>query len=113
MSTFETLYKTDNPEELDRAEYYQPRIDVEDVDGKPRYFVREKHGWFDPAAREAVHVVTTLNPEEGFEKYDDADAMYRQQQRHRAAEGFCHAFFADPTNTDPAKQRVNWRRISD
>lgn len=105
---FETLYKTDVPQQLSRAEFYQPQLAPETVNGKTLYFVREKHGWWDDASKKLVLHTTTLDPEEGFATLEDAEARYEQQLHHRASEGFMHSFFVDPANNLP----VNYRRIS-
>ncbi len=93
---FETLYKTDTVTELERAEYYQPHLDVYISNGRAVYFVRERHGWYSDAEKRAIHNTTTLNPEEGFDTYAEAEAMYNKQIAHRASEGFVHSFSLDP-----------------
>lgn len=94
---FETLYKTNVPEELERAEYYHPMLDVQTVGSSCRYFVRETHGWFSDPEKKNFHHVSTLNPtaEEGFDSYEEAKRKYDEQVRHRAKEGFVHAFSLD------------------
>ena len=93
---FETLYKTDHPERLEFAEYYQPQIDMEPRNGRWTYFLREKHGWFNDSEKRAVHHSHTLNPEDGFASLEEAIRAYEQQIRHRASEGFVHSFSLDP-----------------
>lgn len=89
---FETLYKTEHPERLNFAEYYQPQIEMELRNGKWIYFVREKHGWFNDTEKRPVHHLNTLNPEDGFESFDEAARAYERQVQHRATEGFVHSF---------------------
>ena len=105
---FETLYKTNAPEQLAAAEYYQPHLDVENVNGRPIYFVREKHGWYDashkPAAKHSLH---TLNPEDGYATWEEAERRYNEQLAHRAREGFVHSFSVDPFSSPP----ISYRRI--
>ena len=95
---FETLYKTDSPKDFANGEYFQVHFNVETnpVTGKQAFFVREKHGYFDNEQKRAVHPVTTFAPEEGFTTFEEAAERYEQQLRHRASEGFVHAFSVDP-----------------
>lgn len=102
---FETLYKTNRPEELERAEYYQPRIDVERVSGRTVYFGSERHGWYSEAEKRAIHHTATFSPEEGFGTFEEAAKWYDQQIKHRASEGFVHSFLLDPF------EGVQYRRI--
>lgn len=97
---FETLYRVDprgksftKPHE---CEYYQPRIDVEHCGGKPVYFVRETHGYFDDTAKRAAAITQTFNPDEPFETFAEAEKWYQQQLQRRAADGFVHVFGFDP-----------------
>jgi hypothetical protein len=94
MPLIETRYKTNAPEELERAEYYQPRVEQKFHAGKWRYTVTETHAWYDDAKKEVVHKVTTLNPEaaEGFATIKEAWKRYEEQVRHRVADGFSHSF---------------------
>src|SRR5579884_2580156 len=87
---FETQYRTDKPEELDRAEYYQVQIDPRYINGSWHYFVLEKHGWFDDLLKKAVNHTFTLNTDEGFTDYNEALLRHREQQAHRAKEGFIY-----------------------
>lgn len=105
---FETLYKTDSPTELEHAEYYQPNLDMEFVEGKWIFFVREKHGWFNDARKRAEHHITTLSPDEPYTDAKEAQARYDQQLRHRASEGFVHSFSFDPF----APNGVHYRRVN-
>jgi hypothetical protein len=95
---FETLYKTDSPADFGNSEYYQVQLDVGEgaAPGTHVYFVREQHGYFDNANKRAVHPVMTLSPQEGFATFEEAEARYQEQLRHRASEGFVHAFSLDP-----------------
>ena len=93
---FETLYNTDNTAELDRAEYYRPQLERKAVNGKSQFFVGEKHGWYDDAAKMPKDAGITLC--KCFDNYEEAEEMYLRQIQHRAAEGFCHAFSTDPMN---------------
>jgi hypothetical protein len=94
---WETLYNTNVPEELEHAEFYQPRIEkVCTQTGALLYFVTEIHGWWEPGTKHAPNVQKTLdprpNPEHGFFRFDDAKLEYEKQLRHRASEGFIHSF---------------------
>lgn len=93
---FVTLYRTDVPQQLSRAEYYQPHLDVEQIGQQVLYFVREKHAWYDDGEKKVVHLTTTLSPEEGVSSYTDAKFRFDQQVTHRASEGFIHLFKIDP-----------------
>lgn len=93
---FETLYKTDDPEQLEKAEYYQLHLETERLNGKWMYFVREKHGWFDTETRKPKDHRYTLDPEEGFDSFEEAQKRYEQHLLHRASEGFVHLFSIDP-----------------
>ena len=94
MPLIETLYKTSAPEQLERAEYYQPRVEQKFHGGKWRYTVTETHAWYDDLKKEVVHKVTTLNPEaaEGFATIEEAWKRYEEQVRRRVADGFSHSF---------------------
>jgi hypothetical protein len=102
---FETLYRTAEPEKLDKAEYYQPQIEIQLADEKTVYFVKERHGWWDPKLERAVHHTVTLNPEEGYSTSDEATARYNEQLQHRASQGFIHSFSIDPSSDPPFKYR--------
>jgi hypothetical protein len=98
---FETLYKTKEPKTFtDGGEFYQPHIEVEFAgtvsSSSIRYFVREKHGWFDDSIKKPANITVTLSPEEGFETYAEAKRVYDAQVQHRAEEGFRHAWHLDP-----------------
>jgi hypothetical protein len=103
---FETLYKTNAPQEIERAEYYQPHLDAQLVHGKTVYFVREKHGWYDDRMKRVFHSTATLDPEEGFPAYEKAEARYKKQVRYRASAGFIHSFIFDPFGDPPFKYRL-------
>jgi hypothetical protein len=93
--SFETLYKTDVPQEMEAAEYFRPHLDMEFINGAWVFFVREKHGWYDDATKRAIHHMTTLSPEEGSTS-KEAEARYNQQVQFRAKEGYTHSFSIDP-----------------
>lgn len=99
---FETLYRvnpigktfnSDDPVSILETEYYQPLFDFEFRNGEEVFFVREKHGYFDDQQKKLVNPVTTLDPEEGFTRADEAWKRYEQQLRYRASQGFTQAFF--------------------
>lgn len=97
---FETLYRNDargrsfaSPSE---CEYYQPRIDIEVRGGKNAYFVRETHGYFDDRQKKLVNQTETLNPEEPYDSWQEAEHRYQEQVRYRASTGFVHSFAWDP-----------------
>lgn len=100
----ETLYKTDRPDELAAAEYYQIRIETA---GPDAYFVREVHGWYDDTQRKALNHTTTLHPDEPCPSWQEALIWYDAQLKHRAAEGFCHCFWIDPENGSVQYRRVD------
>ena len=103
---FETLYKTNRPEEMEQAEYYQPH-DAQFTNGAWLWFVREKHGWWHAANKRAVNHATTLSPEEGVTELE-ARVWFDKQQRHRASEGFVYAFSIDYFAEGGA---IVWRKI--
>jgi hypothetical protein len=92
---FETLYKTQHPEKLEFAEYYQPQLETQPMGGRWVYLVRERHGWFSDQEKRPVHHTYTLNPEEGFATFEEALNRYNEQLQHRALEGFIHSFYID------------------
>jgi len=94
MPVIETLYKTDAPQELDRAEYDQPRIESKFHQGKWRFVVTETHAWYDDQKKEVFNKVTTLDPQpdEGFATIAEAWKRYDEQVRRRASDGFVHSF---------------------
>jgi hypothetical protein len=102
---FETLYKTNRPEDMEHAEYYQPQLDAVFVNGAWSWFVREKHGWWD--GKKAVNHTTTLSPEEGVSEVE-ARAWFEKQQKFRASEGFRYAFSIDYFAPGGA---IVWREI--
>jgi hypothetical protein len=93
---WQTLYKTDAPQELESAEYYQPRVEMKNIAGKWFFFVQETHGWYKDDVKEVVHKTYTLEPEEGFSTHQGAQIRYEQQLAHRASGGFVHSFSVDP-----------------
>jgi hypothetical protein len=101
---FETLYKTNLPQEMEAAEYYQPHLDMEFIDGAWVFFVREKHGWFKDGEKRAIHHLTTLSPEEGSTA-KEAELRYNQQVQKRASEGYIHSFSIDPYSAVGVKYR--------
>lgn len=88
----ETLYKTEDPEKQQGAEYYQLRLEQELLNGAWTFFVREKHGWFNGEEKRAVHHLSTLDPEEGFVTPKEAQQRYEMQLQQRVSEGFVHSF---------------------
>jgi len=78
------------------AEYYQPMIATAVVNGKPMYFIRETHGWFNDAEKRPVSVTETLFHQEGLESHAEAAKLFEQQLQHRISEGFAHSFGIDP-----------------
>lgn len=97
MPVIETLYKTNVPEQMKRAEYYQPRIESKFHHGKWFFVVTETHAWYDDEEKEVVQRVTTLNPQadEGFATIEEAWKRYEQQVRRRASDGFVHSFYIE------------------
>jgi hypothetical protein len=97
MPLIETLYKTDEPQQLERSEYYQPRIEQRFRDGKWSFLVTETHAWYDDRKKEVVLRVSTLNPQadEGFATIEEASRRYDEQLRRRASDGFVHCFYVD------------------
>ncbi len=103
---FETLYRSAKPKTfVEGGEYYQPSLDVEMRDGKPAYFVREKHGFWNEEEKRVANHTVTLSPDEGFATWAEAEDRYTQQVAKRAAEGFIHSFSIDPTKDNPVVYR--------
>ena len=94
--TYATLYRTDAPQDLPFAEYYQPQLHMELLNNNWAYFVREKHAWFDPETKKPVSNTYTLNLEEGFSSVEEAMARYERQIQQRVSEGFVHSFSIEP-----------------
>ncbi len=94
IPVLETLYRTNAPEELERAEYYQPHIESKFHDGKWFFVVTETHAWYDDKEKKVVNHVTTLNPDatEGYAKIEEAWKSYDEQVRRRVSDGFVHSF---------------------
>lgn len=92
----ETLYKTDDPEHSEFAEYRFFRLDLDIVEKRRVYFVRGSHGWFDDREKRAVNPVQTLDPKEGLATLEEAEAAYEQQLHHCAKDGFVHSFSRNP-----------------
>jgi hypothetical protein len=102
MPVLETLYKTNAPEQLERAEYYQPRVETKFHHGGWFFVVTETHAWYDDQKKEVVLQVTTLDPgaDEGFATIEEAWKRYNQQVRRRVDDGFVHSFYIEfDTNT--------------
>jgi hypothetical protein len=93
---YDTLYRTDHPEGVPFAEYYQPQILMEPCNGRWVFFLREKHGRYSDQEKRAIHALSTLEPEEGFDSFEAALAAYENQVDHRASEGFVHSFSIEP-----------------
>jgi len=101
MPVIETLYKTNAPEQLERAEYYQPHINSKFHHGKWFFVVTETHAWYDDQKKEVFNKVTTLDPqpEEGFATIEEAWKRYDEQVRRRVADGFVHSFYIEFDST--------------
>jgi hypothetical protein len=97
MPMIETLHRTNVPEEMMRAEYYQPRMEMKFHQEKWVFVVSETHGWYDGQQKEAVQKITTLNPEatEGFATIGEAWERYREQVSRRVSDGFVHSFYIE------------------
>lgn len=50
--------------------------------------------------------VVTLDPEEGYATWREAECRYQEQLRHRAKLGFVHALAVDPFNPAATSYRV-------
>jgi hypothetical protein len=83
----ETVYKTKTPEEPE-SEFYE--IAVLSRPGNGFEFI-EKHGWWDDSAKQIIHEVITISPEEGL-TIEDAERMFIAQRESRARCGFIHSF---------------------
>ncbi|HZQ17531.1 MAG TPA: hypothetical protein VFA90_02335 [Terriglobales bacterium] len=101
---FVTLYKTDKPTDFANGEYYQVHLDEVVQNGKLLFVVREKHGWWDDQQKKNANMTTTLSPKEGV-SFDEAEKLYDQQLKHRAAGGFVHCLYFDPLNNPPFAYR--------
>jgi hypothetical protein len=97
MPVIETLYKTNVPEQMKRAEYYQTHIDAKFHGGKWVFVVTEKHGWYNDQGKEVIDPRTTLDPggDEGFATIEEAWRRYDQQVQRRASDGFVHSFYIE------------------
>jgi hypothetical protein len=95
MKIWQTLYKTEFPENEEHAEYYQPILLSQRRANSWAYFARETHAWWSEADKTFRNRVTTLNPEEGFSNYEEAQQEFTKQVSHRASEGFVHSFSLD------------------
>jgi hypothetical protein len=97
MRMSETLYRTNVPEQMTQAEYYQPRMEMKFHQGKWVFIVSETHGWYDGQKKEVVEEVTTLNPEatEWFSTIEEAWRWYGAQVLRRVLDGFVHSFYID------------------
>ena len=95
----ETLYKVAHPEDHAFAEYYQPSISQEPIDGKWKWIVVETHAWYDDSGKRVANHTYTLRPDgsiEGFDTRAGAVKRYAQQIAQRAKDGFVHGFTFDP-----------------
>jgi hypothetical protein len=97
----ETLYKTAKPKTFADGEYYQTRIDTEIRDGKPAFFVRETHGWFEDTTKQLANRTVTFSPDEGFVTELEARERYNTQVLKRVSEGFEYSFTFDPFKDPP------------
>lgn len=90
----ETLYKTRTPE-VGKSECYE--LSLRAVPGtNPRaYAFKEDHGWWDDAAREFIHHITTINTAEEGISLEEAQEMYIKARAYRARGGFVHSFAPD------------------
>ncbi|SRR5713101_10202766 len=97
MPVIETLYKTNAPEQLERAEYFQPRIEQKYRSGRCVFVVTEKHGWYDDQGKEVIDPRSTLDPraDEGFDSLEEAQSRYDEHVRRRASEGYFHSFYIE------------------
>jgi hypothetical protein len=77
------------------AEFYEIFLEARFAAGRTAFFVLEKHGYWDEAQKRAVHLVSTLSPEEGVSTYDDALAIYQRQVQQRVSDGFVHSYSPD------------------
>jgi hypothetical protein len=101
----QTLYKTPHPTAGPAvgAEFYEIFLEARRVKGTTVFFVREKHGWWDEGNRRAVHLVSTLSPEEGVSTWDEAHAIYQRQVERRVLDGFVHSYSPDFYGDGPAR----------
>jgi hypothetical protein len=81
LPVIETLYKTSVPEQMTRAEYYQPHIEPKFHQGKWFLVVTETHAWYDGEEKDAKLQVTTLDPQatEGFANLEEVWRRYNEQ----------------------------------
>jgi hypothetical protein len=89
-----TCYKTNDPEQLPAAEYYQLYIRAEKPSGVMLYFLDENHGWFDAEGKRAIDPRTILS--DGFPTWEGAEEAMKVQLRYLVAAGFVHGFVRDP-----------------
>lgn len=90
-----TCYKTDDPEQLPAAEYYQLYIRAEKVGGAMVYYLDENHGWFDAEGKRAIDPRKILSEE--FSTWEEAEVAMRARLRYLVAGGFFHGFVRDPS----------------
>jgi hypothetical protein len=100
MGIFVTLYRTDELKDFPEGEYFQPRLEVEMVDGKEVFFVRETHAYFNNKLKVRRNEVTTFSPDEGYATRKEAQERYDQQIQRRVKDGFFHCFYFDPFKGD-------------
>ena len=93
----ETLYKVPNPM-FGIAECYELQVKKLPVGKLFRYFVTERHGWWDG---QTFHWnVETFNPQDGYATSYEAEERRHQQKLTRARSGFIHCFWIDMTRPD-------------
>jgi hypothetical protein len=92
-----TYYQTADPGELEKSEYFQFYIRVEEKGGELIYFVDENHGWFKEGKRAIDHQTIFTD---GFRTWKEAEKILKEHLRYLAANGFVHAFSRDPMAGD-------------
>lgn len=100
MLFFETFYKTDAMKDFPDGEYYQTRLESEEIDGTEVFFVREKHAYFSNTEKIRKNEVTTFSPDEGYSTREEAQRRYDEQVQYRVKIGFVHCFYFDPFEKD-------------
>jgi hypothetical protein len=94
-----SLYKSADAVDDPRAEYYCLIISTKETFQSAPVTVRESHGWWDAAKKEAVLPVPTF--EEEFDSLKDAEREFERHVWHRASEGFIHCFSRPVTWEQP------------
>jgi hypothetical protein len=91
---FITCYKTNDPEQLPHAEYYNLYIRAEGDDESRVYYVDERHGWFDPAGKRAIDARVVYA--DGFPTWEEAENTLKGQLQYVVKNGYVHGFVHDP-----------------